>query len=66
MSENGLKTIGGTADEFEVSRKTISDMVRILGITPKAMSNGKAKGLDASDRKLIGQRLRRRAPAAHT
>lgn len=60
MSENGLKTIGDAATEFGVSRKTIADLIHILGIEPKAMTNGKAKGLDAKDRRMIGARLKRR------
>ena len=59
MSENGLMTLCGTAAQLGVHRKTIADMVEILGITPKPMTNGKAKGLDAKDRKLIAERLRR-------
>ena len=63
MAENGLQTIGATAEEFGVHRETISDLIHVLALQPKAMTNGKAKGLDAKDRKLIGERLRRRQAA---
>jgi len=57
MSENGLMTQSAFAAEIGVGRSTISDLVMKLGITPKSMTNGLAKGLDASDRKKIRKAL---------
>lgn len=57
MTENGLKTMKDFAAEIGVSRVTVSDLVDALGITPKAMTNGRAKGLDAQDQRKIRRAL---------
>ena len=57
MSENGLMTQSAFAAEIGVGRATISDLVMKLGITPKSMTNGLAKGLDAADRRKIRKAL---------
>jgi hypothetical protein len=53
MPENALWTMKEVARLEGVNAVTISDLVRVLGIEPKPMTNGKAKGLDRSDRKQI-------------
>lgn len=57
MTENGLKTMAATAADFGVSAVTVSDLVIKRGIKPKPMTNGKAKGLDAHDRRIIAKAL---------
>lgn len=58
MSENGLMTLSAVAAVLGVSRVTVSDIAIKKGITPKPMSNGKAKGLDARDRRIIAGALK--------
>lgn len=59
MTENGLMTMKAVAADYGVSPVTISDLVITHCLTPKPMSNGKAKGLDASDRKILAKALNR-------
>jgi hypothetical protein len=67
MSENGLMSINEASRVLGVNRVTISDLVRNIGIQTKPMSNGKAKGLDATDlrtlRKALGMTRREPVPA---
>ncbi len=58
MREKGLWTFTEAARECGVYPVTIGDLVRVLGITPKAMTNGQAKGLDATDMRMIRRALR--------
>lgn len=59
MNESGLFSYTSVGEILGVSRVTVSDLVEKLGLVPKAMSNGKAKGLDRTDIEAIRQRLRR-------
>lgn len=45
----GLVTYSEAARQLMVSRSTIADLCIRLGIDPKKMSNGRAKGLDRHD-----------------
>lgn len=58
MSEHGLMTMKAVAADLGVSPVTISDLVIKRGIKPKPMTNGKAKGLDAQDRREIAKALK--------
>ena len=49
MYENGLYTFTDVASMLCVTRHTIRDLVKRIGIVPKPMTNGKAKGLDSAD-----------------
>lgn len=64
MNENGMMTFRATASELGVSPVTISDLVNKLGISPKPMTNGKAKGLDKRDRAQIAKALKPQRVAA--
>lgn len=55
MREEGLITFSEAAEQFGVYRGTIADMTRKLGIEPKMMTNGMAKGLDRDDVRRIGE-----------
>lgn len=60
MSENDLTTLSVAAKEFGVYRITVSEVAQKLGIVPKPMTNGKAKGLNRDDmrklRKVLGDK----------
>lgn len=58
MSENGLMTLSAVAAVLGVNRVTVSDIAAKKGITPKPMSNGKAKGLNEQDRQIIADALK--------
>lgn len=57
MIENGLMSYRNTALDIGISNVTVRDLVKALGLTPKPMSNGKAKGLDKKDRNTIRRAL---------
>jgi transposase len=59
MNESGLFSYTGVGEILGISRITVSDLVEKLGLVPKPMSNGRAKGLDRDDIEAIRQRLRR-------
>lgn len=68
MNESMLMTYGQTSEHFDISRGTVADLVIKLGLTPKPMTNGKAKGLDKSDIRKIAKCLgmsRHSATASH-
>lgn len=57
MSQH-LKTYNEVAAELGVYRWTISDLVRVWGLTPKPIrANSKAKGLDQKDVRVIRRAL---------
>lgn len=58
MHENGLYTFSDVALMLGVSRITISDLSGRYGITPKKMTNGKAKGLDKADIRVLAKLLK--------
>ncbi|WP_422928609.1 hypothetical protein [Singulisphaera sp. PoT] len=58
MAENGLMSFAESARALGIQKPTIADAVKLLGLTPKKMSNGKAKGLDQKDRNTIRKALR--------
>ena len=60
-----IRTIGETATDLGLRRETVSDAAKVLGITYKPVPRcGKAKGLDANDRKRIAAMFKRAAVPA--
>ena len=57
MSESGIMSYRKTGEYYGINRQKIADEAAKLGLVPKAMSNGKAKGLDRSDRRKIERSL---------
>lgn len=59
MQDSALSTISGVARQLNVSRATVADLCRLWGVAPKRMrhARGLAKGLDASDVRLLRTKL---------
>ena len=57
MNGSNLTTLGQAAELFQVKPNTIGDLVRRWGIQTKPMINGRARGLDHKDLKVLAKAL---------
>ena len=57
MNGSNLTTLGQAAELFQVKPNTIGDLVRRWGIQTKPRINGRARGLDHKDLKVLAKAL---------